>query len=568
MKKYLIVILLFNSVLGLFAQIETKESSDSTIQIEAASNNLIAKFDSLPVLLKNNTVFFIKGTKGIGQLTERSKKIEQQITTIFTSYDELRDTIKSIAKDENTLLITYNDELIFTVNSEDAILEHKYLKDLAKERIRALKIALYHKKYNLSSTEWLKRIAFTVLTFIGLFIIIFLINFIFKHINKRLSKYDKKLLKRRNSIIKYLIPKNTKNIFVFISSSVRTLLLIILLFTYLPLLFSFIPWTQGWVHLFYSYIEQPVFYVINGFIDFLPDLFFIIVIFYIIRYFTRVSTDIFDDIEHENIKFANFPKDLASPTKNMVNVIIYVFGLVMIFPHLPGSNSPAFKGISLFLGVLFSLGSTSAVSNVVAGIVITYMRPFKIGDRIEINGIVGDVIDKTMLVTRMRTSKNEEVTIPNANVINSHLVNYTANASEDGLILHTTITLGYDLAWEEANKLLVRAARKTHLIQKTPKPFVLQTSLDDNYVTYELNVYTKQANKMAAIYSELNTNLLDVFNEAGVEIVSPKYVASRDGNASTVPSQKGVDIRNPVAKVVDHLTGKNQEITVKKNPKE
>ena len=227
-----------------------------------------------------------------------------------------------------------------------------------------------------------------------------------------------------------------------------------------------------------------------------------------------------------------------------------------MFPYLPGSNSPAFKGVSLFLGVLFSLGSTSAIANLVAGIVITYMRPFMIGDRVKIGETMGDVIEKTTLVTKIRTLKNEEVTIPNATIINAHLWNYSKTTKELGLILHTNVTIGYDVPWETVNKLLIKAALKTKLTQKDPKPFVLQKSLDDFYVNYEINAYTKQAKKMALIYSELHKNILEAFNAADIEILSPHYNAIRDGNENTIPGHTTEDNRNPVEKVIDKVTGK------------
>jgi len=230
-----------------------------------------------------------------------------------------------------------------------------------------------------------------------------------------------------------------------------------------------------------------------------------------------------------------------------------------MFPYLPGSESPAFKGVSIFLGVLFSLGSTSAIANIVAGIVITYMRPFKIGDRVKIGETVGDIIEKTLLVTRIRTVKNVDVTIPNATIINTHLWNYTKNATEHGIILHPTVTIGYDVPSETVIKLLLLAAKNTKNLTRDFKPFVLQKSLNDFYVEYELNVYTKQPSKMLLFYSELNQSIQRAFNEAGVEILSPHYNAIRDGNATTIPGEENQDLRNPVEKIIDKVTGKDQK---------
>jgi small-conductance mechanosensitive channel len=199
--------------------------------------------------------------------------------------------------------------------------------------------------------------------------------------------------------------------------------------------------------------------------------------------------------------------------------------LVVIFPYLPGSSSPAFQGVSVFLGILLSLGSSSATSNLVAGLVITYMRPFKVGDRVKIGEVTGDVIEKTMLVTRIKTIKNEDVTVPNSMVLSSSTVNYSARTktNEPGLILHYTVTIGYDVPWKKVYSLLTNAALATVHIEKEPTPFVLQTALDDFSICYQINAYTLQANLQASIYSNLLENIQDVFNEAGIEILSPHY---------------------------------------------
>jgi small-conductance mechanosensitive channel len=218
-----------------------------------------------------------------------------------------------------------------------------------------------------------------------------------------------------------------------------------------------------------------------------------------------------------------------------VRFIILAFAFTVAFPYIPGSRSEAFKGVSIFLGILFSLGSTSAIANVVAGLSITYMRAYKIGDRVRIGDTVGDVIDRSLLVTHILTVKNEDVTVPNSMVLNAHIVNYSARAKEEGLILHTSVTIGYDVPWRTVHELLVEAARKTPDLLAEPKPFVLQTALNDFYVTYELNAHTDKPREMVNSYSALHRNIQDSFNEAGVEIMSPHYAQLRDGNRTAIP---------------------------------
>ena len=187
--------------------------------------------------------------------------------------------------------------------------------------------------------------------------------------------------------------------------------------------------------------------------------------------------------------------------------------------------------------MLVSFGSSSAIANIVAGVVMTYMRPFQLGDRVKIADTVGDIVEKTLLVTRIRTIKNVDITVPNAMVLSSHIINYSSTAKEGGVVLHTSVTIGYDAPWRQVHELLLAAADSTRGLMKEPKPFVLQTSLDDFYVSYELNAYTDNPNVMARTYSDLHQNIQDKFNEAGVEIMSPHYRAARDGNQVAIPPE-------------------------------
>ncbi len=308
-----------------------------------------------------------------------------------------------------------------------------------------------------------------------------------------------------------------------------------LIYFYISLLFSFFEFTNTWAGTLIGYIVNPLINVSLSFVRYLPHLFFILVIVYVTRYAIKFVKLIFDALEKETFKLPGFYGDWAVPTYKIVRFLIIAFAAIIIFPYLPGSSSPVFQGISVFIGVLFSLGSTSAISNIVAGTVITYMRPFKIGDRVRIADTVGDVVEKTLLVTRIRTIKNVDVTVPNAMVLGSHIINFSSSAGERGLILHTGVTIGYDVPWNKVHQLLIAAADATDNVLKDPKPFVLQTSLDDSYVSYEINAYTDKPNIMAQTYSELHQNIQDKFNEAAVEILSPHYSAIRDGNKSTVP---------------------------------
>ena len=223
--------------------------------------------------------------------------------------------------------------------------------------------------------------------------------------------------------------------------------------------------------------------------------------------------------------------------------------IAMIYPYLPGSDSGVFQGISAFVGLIVSLGSSTVIGNIIAGLVITYMRPFKMGDRIKLNDTTGDIIEKTPLVTRIRTPKNEVVTVPNSFIMSSHTVNYSTSAREYGLIIHSEVSIGNDIPWRRVNQILIDPALNTPGVVDDPRPFVLESSLSDWYPVYQINAYIKQADKMAQIYSDLHQNIQDKFNEAGIEIMSPHYMAVRDGNESTI--QKGAVKNSGPAKTAE-----------------
>lgn len=309
---------------------------------------------------------------------------------------------------------------------------------------------------------------------------------------------------------------------------------IIIFYLYINIIFSFFPQTEGISTTLFSQFISAVKFVLLAILDYIPDLVTLIVIFAFGFYAIRLTRVLFNGIEDGRITISGFYPEWSGPTFTIVRFLIVVFVIIVAFPYLPGKNSPAFQAVSIFFGILVSLGSTGAVANIIAGIALTYMRAFKDGDRVQIADATGDIVEKTMFVTRVRTIKNVEITIPNAMVLNNHIINYSALADSEGLILHSKVTIGYDVPWRKVHDLLKEAALQTEGLEKTPEPFVLQTSLDDYYVEYEINAYTKKPKQMAIIYNELNRNIQDLFHTNGVEIASPHLTAFREG-AENIP---------------------------------
>jgi small-conductance mechanosensitive channel len=307
-----------------------------------------------------------------------------------------------------------------------------------------------------------------------------------------------------------------------------------------------IPATESFAETWLDAIRDPIRSMFLGFVEYLPSLLFLIVWIAIVSGLLKLNRLFWKWVDAGAIVFPGFHTEWAYPTSKILAFLLVAFGLVVAFPYLPGGNSDAFKGVSIFIGVLISLGSGSAMANVFAGIVLTYTRAFHVGDRIRVGDYTGDVIERTLLVTRLRTIKNEDVVIPNATVVSTSVVNYSEIKDSGQLILHTTVTIGYDAPWRKVHELLIEAAKRTEGILPSPIPFVMQTALNDYNVSYQINAHTDQPARMAEIYSDLHRHIQDTFNEGGIEIMSPGYHAIRDGNQTTVPaSYLPPDYRKP-----------------------
>jgi len=312
--------------------------------------------------------------------------------------------------------------------------------------------------------------------------------------------------------------------------------IIVLVVLNLNLVFGIFPATRGLVAAGVGIVTTALSTMLEEFAAYLPKLAVIIVTALAAYYTIRLARLIFRGLATRRITISGFYPEWAMPTFGLVRLIIIAVAFVLVLPNLPAAQSPAFRGVSIFVAILVSLGSTAAVGNMVAGVVLTYTRAFKIGDLVRIADTLGKVQEKTLFVTRVTTPKNVEIAIPNAMVLANHIVNYSSLARrEPGLVLHTTVTIGYDVPQEQVRTLLIEAAKATQKIEQEPEPFVLVTSLDDFFVSYEINAYTRQARTMPATYSELHGHIVDIFNTAGVEIMSPHYSAIRDGNPLALP---------------------------------
>ena len=484
----------------------------------------------------SDTVIVIYTRIGSSNASERAQTITHKIRKMYENDMFNKDSLIMV-KNESGYDIAYKDEIIMSVTEYDSKWYNENPEKIAGICLTKIRDSVLHEKEKMSFTNILKRIGLAVLVILIIGILMYLINILFRRSAKLITESRKTYFSGiKIGNINILNPHQHKKFLLKINAVLRFIVKLIVIYFSLPVLFSIFPSTKSYAETLISWVLTPAGKIVNGIIDFLPNLVTIGVIYIFTHYAIKSLKYVADEIESGDISLKGFYKDWTKPTFNILKFILYAFMLVLIFPYLPGSDSDAFKGVSVFIGILFSFGSTSAITNIVAGLVITYMRAFQIGDIIKIGDVMGIVMEKTLLVTRVKTIKNEDISIPNATVLSSHTINYTANSKNPGLIIHTTVTIGYDVPWKKMHEALINAALRTELILKEPKPFVLQTSLDDFYVSYQINAYTQAADMQAVVYSDLHANIQDCCNEAGIEIMSPHYRNMRDGNMTTIPA--------------------------------
>lgn len=491
----------------------------------------------VPVIVDSDTLFLLYAKHGGLTPQKRAENINNTILQIGTDYSFTIDSVYVLAS-ENLSDIMYGDKVVASINDNDALWQNCTRDELAHQYVPVIAHQIEKLKKEHSVLLVAKRIGLFLLVIVLQIILWRLTNFLFRKLRRRIIWFMHNKLKPITiREYEFLDTHKQGRILLFFSNILRYAVILAQLAISIPILFAIFPQTEELALQLFTYVFNPVKMVLGSIIRYIPNLFIILVIYFCIKYLIKAIQYIANEIQNEKLKITGFYPDWALPTFNIVRFLLYVFMIAMIYPYLPGSDSGVFQGISVFVGIIVSLGSSSAIANIIAGLVITYMRPFRIGDRIKLNDTEGNVIEKTPFVTRLRTPKNEIVTIPNSSIMSSHTVNYSASAQEYGLIIHTDVTFGYEIPWRQVHELLIEAAKNTKGVMSHPKPFVLETQLHDYYTVYQINAYIKDADKLAQIYSDLMQNIQDKSNEAGIELLSPHYYAKREAEPVVLPPE-------------------------------
>ena len=507
----------------------TNSSTTNEKEIEKLRNKMRGR----PIVFEKDTLYYLYTSYGPYDIDTRVKYVEEKLKELYNDPYFVADSIK-IKPAGDYLSVMYNDKTITGISMVDALWENSSQTELAQRYANIIKNTIVKYKEQNSLKSVLIRLAELLLVLFIAFILVWAINRLFDFLKKitlnsehsfltsiRIRNYD---FIKKPGIVKALVK---------LLAILRIVFLLFLLITIIPLIFDIFPSTQYLSKIIVQWISEPIKNVGIAIIGYLPHLFYIVIIAVITRYVLKILRFFALEIERGILKIKGFHPEWTHTTYVLARMMLWVLALVIMFPHLPGSDSDAFKGISVFLGVLISLGSSSAISNAIAGIVISYMRPFQVGDWIKSGEIIGAVIEKNALVTRLKTINNEDITIPNSAILSGATMNFTSIGKEIGLALNVQVKVRYDYSDNLVEELLIEAALKTNGISPKPHPYIFQISLSELNAVYELNAYTFHPENMYFIKSDLTKNIQSTFRQANIEIFSTQYVEIRTPFSNT-----------------------------------
>lgn len=495
------------------------------------------RVDGYSVALDGKELFRIKqGITGVVSAEERANVINERLMQVANNSAITPAAIRIEEQDDSSVVMA-GDTVLFTVRAADQEGDQSR-QALTEKRVQIVRSAVTQYRQDRSLEQILQGVLLAVLSTIALIIFLVLLQRFVSRLLLRIRvarQADRLDLRLQNFQI--LGSNSTGYLLASIVNLLRPALILVSLYLYIPFVLSQFPATKAIGKSIFDDILYRLNQLVSTFVQYLPNLVTILIVAIVTHYIIQFAKLVIAELGRDDA-YPWFYPEWVSPTTRLATLLLIAIACIVAAPYLPGFNSPAFQGISLFLGALFTLGSSSVVANAIAGTILIYTRAFRIGDIIQIGEVTGEVIDKSLFVTRILTFKKETITIPNSSVLNSNVINFNAVSREahQYLVLHTTITLGYDVPWRKIHDVLIAAATATPGIVASPGPFVLQTALNDYNVSYELNAYSNQPQLMPRIYSDLHQNIQDYCNQAGIEILSPAYSALRDGNQSTIPS--------------------------------
>jgi hypothetical protein len=419
-----------------------------------------AESERAPVMLDGQVLFQVHGLPAY-PAKERAQAMSKRIEAIAADQSVATESLRVQEIEDRTRIMAGDGLVVGFVDSDGAAESstRQFVAERALIKIRAViasyrndrspRVLLFNTAYALGATALL---AIVLLVIRGAF--------------RKLDALAERRLKSRIEALeaqshKLVQARQLRQALHGFLKGLYVLVLVVFGYIYLHYVFGLYPWTRPLAARLLAIFLDPLQAMGLGLLETLPGIAFVAVLVIVTRYVLRLTRLYFESVDRGTVKLARFDREWALPTYKIARLLIIAFAVVVAYPYIPGSSSEAFKGVSIFLGVVVSLGSSSVIANVMAGYTMIYRRAFKVGDRISIDNITGDVTETRLMVTHLRTIKNEEIVVPNSTIINSHVINYSTLARTRGLILHTTVGIGYETPWRQVEAMLRLAAERT-----------------------------------------------------------------------------------------------------------
>lgn len=522
------MVLVLTTILGMLAILVVQHARAATtatggnVSATVPSGIDAVEYDRAAVIVDGEVLFYVRGIPAY-PAKERAQAISKRIEAIAADQSVTVESLRVLEMEDRTRIMS-GDGLVAGFVDTDAGAEGVSRQLMAERALIKIAAAIASYRNSRSPRVLLINTLYALGATVLLAVVLLVIRGAFRKLDglaeRRLKSRIEALEAQSHQLVQARQLRTAVNGFL---KGLYVLALLVFGYLYLHFVLSLYPWTRPLAARLLAILLDPLQAMGLGLIESLPGIVFVAVVVMVTRYILKLTRLYFESVDRGTVTLARFDREWALPTYKIARLLIIAFAVVVAYPYIPGSSSEAFKGVSIFLGVVVSLGSSSVIANLMAGYTMIYRRAFKVGDRISIENLIGDVTETRLMVTHLRTVKNEEIVVPNSTILNSHVINYNTLARTRGLILHTTVGIGYKTPWRQVEAMLRLAAERTPGLLKEPAPFVLHKSLGDFAVTYELNAYSDDPQRMAQLYTWMHQNILDVFNEHGVQIMTPAY---------------------------------------------
>ncbi len=497
------------------SRVRSQQPTDSAQRVRPS-------LDTAALIVQRRTVTVFRSPLGALSPADRAAAAARRIEALEVV--EGTDTV-SIRPIPEGVLLSVGPKAVLTLTQADVdTLGGATMEETVRRASRQLQAVLVATREERSLTHILSALAFAIGATLIFLVVLRLLRFGRRVVLGRLPEAKDKL---SDIAVAGFTLLSRDNLLLFVRRLVDLIAWTAALFTaylWLAYVLTRFAYTRPWGEALGAYLTSTIARLAVGALEAIPGIFTLVLIFVAVRWIARVVSAFFDAIEVKSVEVPWVHAETANPTKRIVVALLWLFAVVVAYPYVPGGGSDVFKGVSVFAGLVLSLGSSGIMSQAMSGLVLMYSRALKPGDYVRIGETEGTVIELGMLSTKIKTTKREEVTLPNAIVVGASVKNFSRRGGASDLLLYTSVTIGYDTPWRQVEGMLIEAAKRTGGLEYDPAPFVLKTALSDFYVEYQLNAITTNPADRVRVLDRLHANILDSFNEYGVQIMSPHYM--------------------------------------------